>query len=554
MTIRASRAGRPHRTKRPFRLRLLITTVATAAALVAVPQPASAAPPAPDFGPAVDPYASNVPQSTCDTSPKPGTVDFMNLVLRAYPGTGDLGISRPCAAGGVSEHKEGRAWDWAVDVNTQAHLANDLLNWLLATDRHGNPHALARRFGIQYIIWNRRIWGAYAADQGWRPYTGDNPHTDHVHFTFSWAGANRATSWWSAPEVPPPLPPPSARRGGPSGFATSWTEGRLDVFGRGGGGQAFGNYFDRGTGASWPDWSALPGSAGLRSTPTVSSWSNGRLDVFAVGSDQRMKHWWFDRLGDNRWRGPETLGTTTFAGPPSVVSWDAGRIDVFARDTNNNLRHNYVQHGVIAWPAWEVLGAGLAGDPAAVAWSAGRWDVFAVHATGNLRHWYFDRQTDGSWHGPEVLGTTTFTGTPAVVSWGRGRIDVFARDTNDDLRHNYVQSGQATWPAWATLAANLGSSPTAVSWAAGRLDVFAVHGVTQRVRQWYFDRAGDSRWIGPVELYTTTFTPTIDAVSWAPGRIDLFGIDTNATMRHAWAQRGSTTGFTNWEQLNGTFQ
>lgn len=31
---------------------------------------------------------------------------------------------------------------------------------------------------LKYVIWNRRIW---APARGWRPYTGENPHTHHVH-------------------------------------------------------------------------------------------------------------------------------------------------------------------------------------------------------------------------------------------------------------------------------------------------------------------------------------------------------------------------------------
>lgn len=38
-------------------------------------------------------------------------------------------------------------------------------------------------YGIRYIIYNRRIYnleiGAY-----WRTYSGENPHVDHVHFSF----------------------------------------------------------------------------------------------------------------------------------------------------------------------------------------------------------------------------------------------------------------------------------------------------------------------------------------------------------------------------------
>ncbi|MER6350222.1 hypothetical protein ACWC10_37885, partial [Streptomyces sp. NPDC001595] len=158
----------------------------------------------PAFGPAIDPYAGYEPQRDCDPTPKPGVAAFKDLLLSTYPGTTNLGISRACGSGGTSEHKEGRAFDWGVNVNGQAHIAADLLDWLLATDAHGNRHALARRFGIMYMIWNRRIWEAYRADRGWTPYSGASPHTDHVHFSFGWAGARQQTTWWkgAAPSGP----------------------------------------------------------------------------------------------------------------------------------------------------------------------------------------------------------------------------------------------------------------------------------------------------------------------------------------------------------------
>ncbi|SHG23402.1 hypothetical protein SAMN05444320_107110 [Streptoalloteichus hindustanus] len=153
-------------------------------------------PPTPEFGPEIDGYAPNQPYRACDPKARPGVAEFRDLVLATYRDTKNLGIVRACDVGGDSEHKEGRAWDWGVNVNGQEHIANDLLNWLLSTDRHGNEHALARRWGIMYIIWNRRIWEAYAARAGWTRYPGPSPHTDHVHFSFSWAGARKETTWW----------------------------------------------------------------------------------------------------------------------------------------------------------------------------------------------------------------------------------------------------------------------------------------------------------------------------------------------------------------------
>jgi len=157
-----------------------------------------------DQVPPVDPYAPYEPQGACDPTPKPGVVAFAKLLLEAYPVSGWSGISRDCGVRGVSEHKEGRAFDWAVSVANpqQRAAAEDALAKLLATDEDGNRHALFRRFGLMYVIWNRQIFSATQADAGWRPYacssaaSYDDCHVNHVHFSFSTAGAMMRTSWW----------------------------------------------------------------------------------------------------------------------------------------------------------------------------------------------------------------------------------------------------------------------------------------------------------------------------------------------------------------------
>ncbi|TDE20837.1 hypothetical protein E1295_47035, partial [Nonomuraea mesophila] len=188
--------------RRAARSALLILLALSAAmtAVVAMPGAALAAPPTPNFGPEIEGYAPHQYQTTCDPAAKPGVLDFRDLLNRTY-GTHISGISRDCNSGGTSEHKEGRALDYHFNVSnpTQNAHANDLLNWLLATDRYGNRNAMVRRLGIMYIIWNRRIW----QDGSWAPYNGASPHTDHIHFSFGWPGARRETSWWhpSGPRV-----------------------------------------------------------------------------------------------------------------------------------------------------------------------------------------------------------------------------------------------------------------------------------------------------------------------------------------------------------------
>jgi len=110
----------------------------------------------------------------------------------------------------LSLHSEGRAIDWHLDASRAAdrRAARRLIMTLLATDRAGNPHALARRMGVQEIIWNCRSWWSGADRMG--PYslcytrTGKPrkkvdrtlAHRDHVHIGLSRKGARMRTSFW----------------------------------------------------------------------------------------------------------------------------------------------------------------------------------------------------------------------------------------------------------------------------------------------------------------------------------------------------------------------
>ena len=142
----------------------------------------------------------------CLTENQPGAVAFAKLLNATY-GTHTYGILRKCAA----EHGEGRALDWMIDSRKAENLAlaNALTRWLAAPDAKGRPGAMARRFGINYIIFNRQQWKAWAPERGWTAYYGVSPHTDHIHFSFNWDGAYKRTSWWSGVAVTKPLTGPT---------------------------------------------------------------------------------------------------------------------------------------------------------------------------------------------------------------------------------------------------------------------------------------------------------------------------------------------------------
>ncbi|QWC84141.1 hypothetical protein KLP28_11045 [Nocardioidaceae bacterium] len=196
MPARLSAHGEQRRRVAAATLVVLLICLPAAAALV--PKAGFA------FGPRIEGLASYVGQTTCSPTAKRGTTAFANLLLRTYPRSSSLGIVRACNVGGTSEHKEGRAFDWGMDYYdaTERKQVAKLMGWLLKTDRHGNHWANARRLGIQYMIWNRRIWSAYRASEGWRPYTGSSAHRDHVHFSLSWTGARGKTSFWNRTRFP----------------------------------------------------------------------------------------------------------------------------------------------------------------------------------------------------------------------------------------------------------------------------------------------------------------------------------------------------------------
>ncbi len=199
----------------------------TPAAPAPAPAPAAPAAPVPAVGwntpPAdgIEPLAAYEPQRACEPTAKPGTLALRNLLTSTYQGSGNLGITRACSVGGTSEHKEGRAFDWAVNVNNPAQraMAESFIERLFATDAQGNPYALVRRMGVMYLVWNEHIWSSYRASEGWRPYNGSSPHTDHVHISLSKAGAAGTTSFWSGKVDPDAIGAPSGGGGGGGGGA-----------------------------------------------------------------------------------------------------------------------------------------------------------------------------------------------------------------------------------------------------------------------------------------------------------------------------------------------
>ena len=154
--------------------------------------------------PGPDPLAGT-PATSCTGGEMPGARDMFQFLNRWWPRGEFLGIYS-CRSvgttGTTSLHSEGRAVDFALDVNNAADKAAGVAirKWFLDDDSAGGHWAMARRFGIQEMIWNRHIWTSERADDGWRDYNvppGGSAHLDHIHIGLTRRAGNRNTSAWT---------------------------------------------------------------------------------------------------------------------------------------------------------------------------------------------------------------------------------------------------------------------------------------------------------------------------------------------------------------------
>jgi hypothetical protein len=153
------------------------------------------------------------PATHCAPKPKPGMVALVSWLDRHALGV-SWGTYR-CERWGAHEaslHAENRAVDWHLDVGqpTDRREARRLIELFLAPDRAGTPHALARRMGIEEIIWDCSCWAAGMTEfEAYAPCLSKHgnlrqavdptiAHRNHLHIGLSKAGAARRTSFWQA--------------------------------------------------------------------------------------------------------------------------------------------------------------------------------------------------------------------------------------------------------------------------------------------------------------------------------------------------------------------
>jgi hypothetical protein len=92
-----------------------------------------------------------------------------------------------------SDHNDGNAFDLTHDP---AHGVDcGVLSRLVINDNR-----------VTYVISNRQIYNRARAGEGWRPYSGLNPHTHHMHVSIRAVSRNDFSPWpWSASATNLPL-------------------------------------------------------------------------------------------------------------------------------------------------------------------------------------------------------------------------------------------------------------------------------------------------------------------------------------------------------------
>ncbi len=141
-----------------------------------------------DTGP--NPNVQSDPATECTGGPKPGTTELSEYIMDRW-GARNLGIynCRDVVGGSsLSLHAEGRAFDAGLLVSNadEKRRGDELFMWAIVN---------AANIGAQEIIWNHEIW---TPSQGLHPYTGENPHTDHVHIGQNDAGAAGRTPFYTS--------------------------------------------------------------------------------------------------------------------------------------------------------------------------------------------------------------------------------------------------------------------------------------------------------------------------------------------------------------------
>lgn len=120
---------------------------------------------------------------------KPHVIAAAKVIAQKWPQIPVIGGFRP---GDPQDHGKGLALDVMVNMRAQyaqgaeLQTGNEIAAWAQAN---------ARQLGVQYVIWQNKIWNIDRDSEGWRSQGKKGAtfaHYDHVHISFKPSGGSTA--------------------------------------------------------------------------------------------------------------------------------------------------------------------------------------------------------------------------------------------------------------------------------------------------------------------------------------------------------------------------
>lgn len=148
-------------------------------------------------------------------SPAPACRQALNDANKRWPSRnrasdGIMGDARHQAT--KSDHNLGNAVD--VTHDPESGCDGDLIASLAIQDPR-----------VTYVIWNKKIYNRSRAGEGWRKYTGTNPHTKHCHISVRATSRTDTRAWAWSSAAGAPAPQPSGGAPAPTGGSAAPTPG-----------------------------------------------------------------------------------------------------------------------------------------------------------------------------------------------------------------------------------------------------------------------------------------------------------------------------------------
>jgi len=199
---------------------------------------------------------------------------------------------------------------------------------------------------------------------------------------------------------------------------------------------------ENGSFGNWQLISPLGTQMTFSAGPGVSSWGEGELDAFARGGGRNLlQHASFDGVQWNEW---QAWIDEPILMAPAAIGWIgntagdlAKHIEIFVLKASGQARKGPVLHLAYTDPTLppSSVPLDLESDkaPAVASWAPStRLDVFARGTSGTVLWTKLEGTQTTDW---EPISQSVVNSAPAAVSWGEGRIDVFVLGSDNRVWH-----------------------------------------------------------------------------------------------------------------------